>query len=261
MINTLEIPKSLESLKNPPKRLYYTGNRKLLDNFKIAIVGTRRPNQYTQIITATLAQKISKYATIISGGAIGVDFIAHLNSMPNTIMISPSSLDITYPKENSKLINDIKNKALMISEYESSYFPKKYSFLERNRIVIALSDIVIFPQGDLNSGTNYSAKVAMELNKPIWTIPHRYKESPLTESLIINGNAKVIYDIDNFIKDCIPDSKIQNIESLESKSDEILEFCKNAPSFEIALERFGDKILEYEFMGLLVRQNNKIKTK
>ena len=78
---------------------------------------------------------------------------------------------------------------------------------------------------------------------------------------IIYGNAKVIYDIDNFIKDYIPDSKIQNIESLESKSDEILEFCKNAPSFEIALERFGDKILEYEFMGLLVRQNNKIKTK
>ena len=261
MINTLEIPKELESLKKPPKELYYIGNKKLLDTFKVAIVGTRRPNQYTQITTAALAQKISKYATIISGGAIGIDFIAHTNSIPNTIMISPASLDIIYPKENSKLINDIKNKALMISEYKSPYFPKKYSFLERNRIVIALSDIIIFPQGDLNSGTNYSAKIAIELNKPIWTIPHRYKESPLSEYLIINNYAKVIYDIDNFIRDYIPDSKVQNMQSLESKSDEILEFCKNAPSFEIALEKFGDRILEYEFMGLLIRQNNKIKTK
>ena len=258
MINTLTIPKRLESLKKPPKELYYIGNKDLLDRFKIAIVGTRRPNQYTQITTATLAQKLSKHATIISGGAIGIDSIAHINSMPNTIMISPASLDINYPKENNKLINDIKNKALIISEYKSPYFPKKYSFLERNRIVIALSDIVIFPQGDLNSGTNYSAKIAIELNKPIWTIPHRYKESPLSEYLITNHYAKVIYDIDDFIKDNIPDSK--NTESLESKSDEILEFCKNAPSFEVALEKFGDKILEYEFMGLLIRQNNKIKT-
>ena len=260
-MNTLQIPKSLESIKTPPKELYYIGDKNLLNNFKIAIVGTRRPNQYTQMMTAKLAQRLSKYATIISGGAIGIDFIAHTNSMPNTIMISPSSLDITYPKENSKLIDEIKSKALIISEYQSPYFPKKYSFIERNRIVIALSDMVIFPQGDLNSGTNYSAKIAISLNKPIWTIPHRYKESPLTDSLIMNGNARVIYDIDDFIKDYIPDSMAQGAESLESSDDEILAFCKNAPSYEVALERFGERLLEYEFMGLLERQNNTIRTK
>lgn len=257
-MNLLQIPKSLESLKNPPKELYYIGDKDLLNHFKVAIVGTRRPNQYTQTMTASLAKKISKYAVVVSGGAIGIDFIAHTNSMPNTIMISPSSLDITYPKENSKLIENIKNKALIISEYQSPYFPKKYSFIERNRIVIALSDIVIFPQGDLNSGTSHSAKIAVELNKPIFTIPHRYQESLLTDSLISNGNAKVIYDIEGFIKEHIPDSKI---EEKISKYDEILEFCKNAPSFEVALEKFGNKILEYEFMGLLERQNNKIKIK
>lgn len=255
-MNTLQIPKSLESLKNPPKELYYIGNKSLLDRFKIAIVGTRRPNQYTKTLTAELSNKLSKYAVIVSGGAIGVDFIAHTNSMPNTIMISPSSLDINYPKENIKLINDIRDKALIISEYKNTYFPKKYSFIERNRIVIALSDIVIFPQGDLNSGTSHSAKMAIELNKPIFTIPHRYKESPLTDSLILNEKAKTIYDINDFIKKYIPDS-----DTSESKYDEILEFCKNAPSFDIALEKFGNKILEYEFIGLLERTNNKIKTK
>lgn len=256
----LQIPKSLESLKNPPKELYYTGNIDLLNQFKVAIVGTRRPNQYTKTITSTLAQKISQYAVIISGGAIGIDFIAHTNSIPNTIMISPASLDIYYPKENSKLIDDIKNTALIISEYKNTYFPKKHSFIERNRIVIALSDIVILPQGDLNSGTSSSARIAIELNKPIFTLPHRYKESPLTDQLINNGKAKVIYDIDDFINEHIQTSIKITRESKQS-SDEILEFCKNAPSFEVALEKFGNKILEYEFMGLLERQNNTIKTK
>lgn len=254
-MTTLQIPK-LESLKKPPKELYCIGNQKLLNKFKVAIVGTRSPNQYTQMITATLAKKISKYAVVVSGGAIGIDFIAHTNSMPNTIMISPSSLDIIYPKENTKLIKEIKEKALIISEYKSPYFPKKYSFIERNRIVIALSDIIIFPQGDLKSGTNHSAKIAIELNKPIFTIPHRYKESELSDFLIQNKKANVIYDIDNFIKDNIPKSKI-----IESKNDEILEFCKNAISYEIALEKFGDKILEYELIGLLERKNNMIVTK
>lgn len=264
--NTLqEIPRSLLQLKSPPKNLYFVGNIKLLDNFKVAIVGTRRPNQYTKNITALLSQKISKYATIVSGGAIGVDCIAHTNSFPNTIMVSPSSLEIIYPKENIKLIKDMAKEALILSEYEKNYIPQKYSFLERNRIVIALSDIVILPQGDINSGTSSSAKIALELNKPIFTLPHRYKESQLTNMLIEEGKAKAIYDIDNFIKNNLyikPEIESSNNVNLESKiNDEILEFCKNAPSFEVALSKFGSKLLEYEFLGLLVRENNIIKTK
>ncbi len=260
-METLQTPQSLESLKKPPKELYYIGNKELIDKFKVAIVGTRRPNQYTKTITSILAQKISKYAVVVSGGAIGIDFIAHANSIPNTIMISPSSLDIVYPKENAKLIDDIKNKALIISEYKNKYFPKKYSFIERNRIVIALSDIVIFPQGDLNSGTSSSAKIAIELNKPIFTIPHRYKESLLTDELIINRNAKVIYDIDYFINKYISPANNKNKETKEIKYDEILEFCKNSPGFEVAFKKFGNKLLEYEFLGLLERCNNTIVTK
>lgn len=267
--NTLqELPKSLLKLKSPPKNLYFVGNIKLLDSFKVAIVGTRRPNQYTKNITALLSQKISKYATIVSGGAIGVDCIAHTNSFPNTIMVSPSSLEIIYPKENIKLIKDMANEALILSEYEKNYMPQKYSFLERNRIVIALSDIVILPQGDINSGTSSSAKIALELNKPIFTLPHRYKESQLTNMLIEEGKAKAIYDIDNFIKNNLPIKLVKsgtessNDVNLESKiNDEILEFCKNAPSFEVAFSKFGSKLLEYEFLGLLVRENNIIKTK
>ncbi len=260
-----EIPDSLLMLKSPPKKLFYQGNITLLNNTKIAIVGTRNPNPYTRTMTALLAQKLSKYATIVSGGAIGVDIIAHINSFPNTIMVSPSSLDIIYPKENTKIIQNIAQNALIISEYEKQYTPHKYSFLERNRIVIALSDIVILPQGDVKSGTSASARMALELQKPIFTLPHRYNESALTNKLLSQNKAKAIYDIDEFIKENITTSEtrftLDSKKRAESINDDILAFCANAPSFEDAFKKFGNRLLEYEFLGLLVRENSTIRTK
>lgn len=254
------LPQSLFSLENPPKSLFYNGNLDLLNRFKIAIVGTRSPNQYTKMLTAELASKIAQYAVVISGGALGTDIIAHKGAYPNTIMVSPSSLDIIYPSENKNIIQDIAKNALIISEYEKHYMPHRHSFLERNRIVIALSDIVILPQGDLKSGTHSSANYAMRLKKPIFTLPHRYNESTLTNFLLQNNKAKAIYNIDDFISKYIPNSTINPANFAES-SDEILAFCAKSPSFEEAFAKFGNKILEYEFDGLLVRENNIIKTK
>lgn len=262
------LSQNLACLKKPPKHLFYKGNLDLLDSFKVAIVGTRAPNPYTKMLTSQLASKIAKYAVVVSGGALGVDIIAHQGAFPRTIMISPSSLDILYPRENAKFIQKIAESALILSEYERSYMPHRHSFLERNRLVVALSDIVILPQGDLKSGTNSSANYALNLGKPIFTLPHRYNESTLTNALLAKGQAKAIYNIDDFVRENIPQN-LQNCEdfALDSanakgaESNEILEFCAKCPSFEEAFAKFGDKILEYEFEGLLVREGNAVRAK
>ena len=262
------LPDSLLALKNPPKAIFYKGDLSLLDNFKVAIVGTRAPNPYTKSLTAKLSRAIAKYAVVVSGGALGVDIIAHTHSFPRTIMIAPSSLEIIYPRENAKMIQQIAQSALILSEYERDYIPQKYSFLQRNRLVIALSDIVILPQGDLKSGTSSSAKYALTLGKPIFTLPHRYDESTLTNALLARGEAKAIYNIADFIEahilpnvsETLRESAIDSPES-SFESDEILAFCAKNPTFEEAFAKFGSKILEYEFSGRLVRENNTIRVK
>lgn len=253
-INKLtSLPQKLQVLKKPPIELYYIGNNTLLDNFIIAIIGTRKPNQYTKDIMPNIIRKLSKKATIISGGAIGVDTLAHQNSLPNTIMVSPSSLETIYPKQNKRLIEQISKEALIISEYERDYLPHRYSFLERNRIIIALSDIVILPQGNLYSGSNASANMALELNKPIFVLPHRQNESTLTNYLLENNKASAIYNVDNFIT-----SIFGECQECEIYNDEVLKFCNDNPTFDEALLKFGDKLLEYEFMGLIKRIGNKV---
>ena len=262
------LPDSLLALKKPPKHLFYKGDLSLLDSFKVAIVGTRAPNPYTKTLTAKLANAIAKSAVVVSGGALGVDIIAHTHSLPRTIMIAPSSLDIIYPRENAQIIQKIYDSALVLSEYESGYIPQKYSFLQRNRIVIALSDIVILPQGDIKSGTSSSAKYALTLGKPIFTLPHRYDESTLTNALLARGKARAIYNISDFVNEYIAPNANKSlrksaIDSGESsyESDEILAFCAKNPSFEDAFAKFGNVILEYEFSGRLVRENNIIRVK
>lgn len=165
------------------------------------------------------------------------------------------------------MIEKIAHNALILSEYEHGYMPHKYSFLERNRLVVGISDIVILPQGDLRSGTSSSARFARELKKPIFTLPHRYNESTLTNALLARGEAEAIYNIDDFVKKYIAknaslqDLATPNQSNLKkpAQSDEILAFCAKRPSFEDAFAKFGNKILEYELSGLLVRENNTIR--
>ncbi|PAF43036.1 DNA-processing protein DprA [Helicobacter sp. 11S03491-1] len=247
------IPKSFDILKNKPNQLYYTGDPTLLQStHKIGIVGTRRPSPYTKNFVFSLARKISQNnGVVVSGGALGVDIIAQNAALPRTIMVSPASLDIIYPPANVSIITQIAQKALILSEYEKNYAPKNYSFIERNRLVIALSDWVIIPEADLQSGSMQSAKIAKEYHKPIFVLPQRIIESKGTNYLLQNSLAQAIYDIDAFI---------QAIFGKQTKpQDEFLKYCKDMPTFEEAYLRYGDKVLEYEIEGKIVRENGLLK--
>lgn len=129
--------------------------------------------------------------------------------------------------------------------------PKHYSFLERNRLVIGLSDIVIIPQADLQSGSMQSAQLSIQTHKPLFVLPHRIPESLGTQHLLINQQAQCIYDIETFITHIFGTQK--------DTYDEVLEFCKYAPSLEEAVQKFGEKIFQYEIEGKIMRQNGVIR--
>ncbi|TEY11299.1 DNA processing protein DprA, partial [Campylobacter sp. CH185] len=84
--------------------------------------------------------------------------------------------DQIYPRTNEKIIKQIYENALALSEYEDDYLPKNYDFLLRNRLVIALSKAVVVAQADIKSGSMQSAKLALELNKPLYVLPQRLGE-------------------------------------------------------------------------------------
>lgn len=139
---------------------------------KVAIVGTRRPSTYTQQMTSALAKELSKTGVVvISGGALGVDIIAQKNALPATIMCAPCSLERIYPPSNAEVICQIAKEGLILSEYAKDFQPYRFTFLERNRLVVALSDLVVIPEAQENSGSMASAKLALELKNPSLSCP------------------------------------------------------------------------------------------
>ncbi len=229
----------MNSIKIDKFELFYKGNLELLNKPKIAIVGTRRPSKYTRQITFELAKKLSQKFVIISGGAIGVDNEAHKGAFPNTILVSPSSLDIIYPKQNETLIKKIYQEGLAISEHEKNYKPFKFTFLQRNRIIVKLAQFVIITEADLKSGSMRSFEWAKEFNKKVYVIPQRIGESEGTNYLAKEGLAEVIYNIDEFVKNL-------GIES------------KKVISLQDARKEYGDKLFEMELLGEIEIKDGKV---
>lgn len=242
----------LKSLKTPPKKLFYRGDLNLLNRKKIAIVGTRRPINYTKSKVKELSSKLSKAGVVIvSGSAMGVDILAQSSAYPNTISVMPNGLDIAYPKVNQKEIEKIYQNSLALSEYPKGFNPTKWSFVQRNRLVVALSEILIVAEADLNSGSLTSVKIAKELKKEIFVLPHRLDDSLGTNELLKRDEAKAILDIDEFVERFKAKIKIE-----QNSKDEILKFCYSNPTYEDAFSKFGDKIFEYELEGKIRVENN-----
>lgn len=227
------------------------GNLSLLKKPKVAIIGTRSPNQYAKQMTTQLANTLSqKGFVIVSGGAIGIDSIAHLNANNNAILILPCGIDAIYPKENATLINNLAQNGLVLSEYGGTYKPMKHTFLERNRLIIAWSDIIIIPQADIKSGSSSSANLAITLQKPLFVLPHRLHESRGTQELLHAQKAQCIYDLESFVTNVC---EIHDIAYMQEIKDPLLEFAYNNGLFEDALKLFGDLVFAYELEGKIKR--------
>ena len=245
----------LENMKKYPQDLFYIGNLELLKKQKISIVGSRKPNQYAREYTYQLSYKLSQAGvTVVSGGAMGVDAIAHKAAgTNNTIMVAATGLDKRYPATNKTLITQIEQNGLVISQFKPNTPSQKYNFPIRNELVVALGDALIVTYADLNSGTMRSIEYAMKMNKKIYVLPHRISQSIGTNKLVENGVAEIIFDIDRFVETFAHATKTKN-ETL----DDFLQFCQTNPTYEDAIKKFAHQVFEYELLGKIEIKNSKI---
>ena len=255
MIKTIDfkIPE-LNIMKKYPKDIFYIGDSELLKRKKISIVGSRRPNQYAKQLTHALALKLSKrQICIVSGGAMGVDAIAHRASgANNTIMIAGTGLDTRYPAVNKNLIIEIEKSGLVLSQFKEKTSARTYNFPLRNEMIVALGDALIVTYADLKSGSMRSVEYAIKMGKKIYVLPHRLDESKGTNELLKKGLASAIYDIDDFI-----DSLGGAGASSEIK-DDFLEYCKKNPTYDEAISKYNSKVFEYELMGKIEIKDGKV---
>lgn len=249
-----EIPELL-SMKSYPKQLFYDGNLELLDRVKISIVGSRKPTKYSREQIQKLSSSLSKNGIcVVSGGAMGIDATAHTGAgASETIAVLPCGIDLRYPLVNKNLLNDIQKSGLLLSQFESGYSATPWSFVVRNELVVALGEVLVVGEADINSGTMRSVEFALKMGKEIFVLPQRLGESNATNQLVKEHKAKVIYDIDEFV------ARFSTCRNVQLKNeDDFTKFCSTNPTYDEALAKFGAKVFEYELSGKIIIEKGKI---
>lgn len=170
---------------------YAIGNHSLLTEGKrLAIVGTRAPTAYGIDTTQSLvSQAVQAQITVVSGLAIGIDSIAHRETLKRggqTIAVLPAGITTPYPLRHTNLAKEIVARGgLLISEYTAAK-PNKYCFIRRNRLIAALADLLVIPEATLESGSRHTAEFAEELGRPMAFVP-----GPITNPLSALPNQKI----------------------------------------------------------------------
>lgn len=260
-----KIQAKLRFLRREVGWFFYRGDVSLLDCLIVAIVGSRRPNPYAKTYTFQLARQIAELgAVVMSGGAFGVDIEAHKGAGSRTILVSPSGLGHYYPTSNRREIERIANEGLLLSEYETDFLPQKWTFLERNETMIALSDCVVVPQADENSGSMHSAYFAHKIGKPLFVLSHRIGESLGTQQLIETQKAMPIVRIEGFLQWLVATFGTEfglksHAQSTDSTHDAFMELCRQSP-FEVeVIEKFGtQRLAEEQLNGSIALRNGRV---
>jgi len=175
-----DYPPLLKHIYMPPPILYYCGLP--LDSYKknLAIVGARRGNQYAQsVIDSFCPSLVAAGWTVVSGGALGVDSMAHrgvLAVQGATIAVLGSGLLKPYPYQNKRLFEQIEKHGTMVSPFPLLMEPSRGTFPARNRIIAGLSQALLIVQAGERSGALITARYALDQGKEIFVVPGSFND-------------------------------------------------------------------------------------
>ena len=168
-------PAALREVNDPPVALYAVGNLTLLDQPKVAIVGSRKPSPIGAKVAAQISTSLSELGVaIVSGLALGVDAVAHEASLSvggPSIAVVGCGIDVVYPARHKRLHEKMYQNGLVLSEYPMGFKPNRYTFPDRNRLVSGLSSGVVIVEAAERSGTLITARLAIEQNRELMVVP------------------------------------------------------------------------------------------
>jgi DNA processing protein len=209
----------------------------------VAIVGTRKPTPYGKMMTEKLAEELARAGVVVvSGNALGVDEIAQSSALKangRVIAVLPSGLDNIYPATNKPVTDRIlKANGTLLTEFEPGHIPMAHDFLHRNRIVAALSDLVVIPEAAARSGSLNTAKHAMNMRIPVCVVPGNVT-SPMS-----SGTNQLLKQGAHAVTETADILRLLGID-VESKQTQ-LNLIGETPEETIILEKIGLGITDSE---------------
>lgn len=141
----------------------------------LSVVGSRSATSYGEWVTSEIvADSSSRNLPIISGGAYGIDAIAHRAAIANdlmTVAFMAGGIDRLYPSGNAALFAKMLERGAVVAEQAPGASPTKWRFLQRNRLIAAMSSATIVVEAGQRSGALNTVTHALELGRPVGVVP------------------------------------------------------------------------------------------
>ncbi|SDT36866.1 DNA processing protein [Pseudarthrobacter equi] len=163
-----------------PICLWWRGHEQPLPALEssIALVGSRDSTSYGASVTGDLAYSLAQRGmTVVSGGAYGIDAHAHRAALAGgsgavpTIAVMAGGVDRFYPSGNEDLLRAVCNRGAVLAEVPPGSAPTRYRFLQRNRLIAALSAVTVVVEARWRSGALNTAHHAETLCRAVGAVP------------------------------------------------------------------------------------------
>jgi DNA processing protein len=195
-------PSDLVGDPGAPAVLFALGDPGAIEGHpRVAVVGTRSATPYGRQVASELAADLSAAGVVVvSGLARGIDGAAHAGvvrarstgSAPPVAVVG-TGLDVVYPASNRELWEAVATTGAVLSESTLGTPPHPRVFPARNRIIAALSDVVVVVECHRDGGSLYTVEAAARRSVPVCAVPGsvRSRASDGTNALLVDGCAPV----------------------------------------------------------------------
>lgn len=151
--------------------VFTLGNLDLLQKQAVGFCGSRSVSDSGISVAEDCAQQLAQAGVVVvSGYAKGVDAIAHataLRSGGDTIIVLPEGIEHFRVRRELAEIWDWK-KILVISQFEPSAIWRADRAMERNKLIVSLSDATIVIEAGSSGGTLNAGMTALKLHRPLF---------------------------------------------------------------------------------------------
>jgi len=281
-----EYPEALKNITFPPTVIYWFGASPKLLEKSMAFVGSRKANSYgAYAIDRIIPPLVSLGWSIISGGAIGADRMAHAKTIDCggiTCAVLGSGLLKSYPACNKKLfLSILETGGTVMSSFPLNTPAMPGNFPARNRIIAGIAKTTVIVQAAKKSGARITAMYALEEGRTVCAIPGSIND-PLSQGchLLIHEGATLVSSSEDILQATgyfVESQKINNnisepkleldikksrIKFFEetllagkknvTKIDPIIELCRKPLSFDeiLELEKFNFNDLQEHLLKL-----------
>jgi DNA processing protein len=183
-----------------PRALFVEGTRP--DAFAhpcVGVVGTRAATPHGLADARELGAALAGAGvTVVSGLAIGIDGAAHDGALAAggvAVGVVATGLDVAYPRRHDILHQRVRAHGLLVSEHRYGTGPHPARFPVRNRIIAALSDVLVVVEATADGGSRITADQAIEYGRDVCAYPaSRRNASGRGSNELLRAGAHVVIE-------------------------------------------------------------------